>query len=139
MESKTPKAHRTRSAGPKADKKSPHKNAQKNNPRVSQDQDLIISQAFAFNSGSRANKTIQRNLDKDQKKLHVPLVDRTPVEAPPVVIAVVGPPGVIIFTFIKPNLHSDSLVKQRSSDPWSKDTQSIISMRSKVPLPLSLV
>jgi ribosome biogenesis protein BMS1 len=30
-----------------------------------------------------------------EKRLHVPMVDRTPEEAPPVVVAVVGPPGVI--------------------------------------------
>ena len=29
-----------------------------------------------------------------EKRLHVPMVDRTPEEAPPVVVAVVGPPGV---------------------------------------------
>jgi hypothetical protein len=29
-----------------------------------------------------------------EKRLHVPMVDRTPEEPPPVVIAVVGPPGV---------------------------------------------
>jgi len=30
-----------------------------------------------------------------EKKLHVPMVDRTPEEPPPVVVAVVGPPGVV--------------------------------------------
>lgn len=29
-----------------------------------------------------------------EKRLHVPLVDRLPEEAPPLVVAVVGPPGV---------------------------------------------
>jgi len=29
-----------------------------------------------------------------EKRLHVPMVDRTPEEPPPVVVAVVGPPGV---------------------------------------------
>jgi ribosome biogenesis protein BMS1 len=40
---------------------------------------------------------MMRNMDKDQKKLHVPMVDRTPLEAPPTVVAVVGPPGVSEF------------------------------------------
>jgi len=35
-----------------------------------------------------------RNADIEQKRLHVPLVDRTPDEAPPIMVAVVGPPGV---------------------------------------------
>lgn len=40
-------------------------------------------------------------MDLDQKKLHVPLVDRTPLEAPPIVVAVVGPPGVsFLYTII---------------------------------------
>jgi ribosome biogenesis protein BMS1 len=33
-------------------------------------------------------------MDIGEKKLHVPQVDRTPLEAPPIVVAVVGPPGV---------------------------------------------
>jgi len=32
-----------------------------------------------------------------EKKLHVPMVDRTPEEPPPVIVAVVGPPGVEAF------------------------------------------
>lgn len=36
-----------------------------------------------------------RKAEKDQTKLHVPLVDRTPkVAPPPIVVAIVGPPGV---------------------------------------------
>lgn len=53
---------------------------------------------FAFNSGARAERAGRRNLDLDQHKLHVPLVDRSgssmPTESPPVVVAVVGPKGV---------------------------------------------
>ncbi len=79
---KTAKAHRRKVSGPNS-RKQQNKNAQKNNPR-----------AFAFNSGIRANRNIQRNLEKDEKKLHLPLVDRTPIEAPPIVVAVVGPKGV---------------------------------------------
>ena len=36
-----------------------------------------------------------------EKRLHVPLVDRLPEEAPPVIVAVVGPPGVGKTTLIK--------------------------------------
>jgi ribosome biogenesis protein BMS1 len=35
-----------------------------------------------------------RSQDIKTKKHHIPLVDRTPVEPPPVVVAVVGPPKV---------------------------------------------
>lgn len=92
------KLHRRAKAGPKLErkqKKQAHKNAAKNNPK-----------AFAFNSGARAERSGRRNLDLAEKKLHVPLVDRTPIEAPPIVIAVVGPKGTGKSTLIR------SLVKR---------------------------
>ncbi|KAJ3086602.1 Glycoside hydrolase 2 (Mannanase, beta-galactosidase) [Quaeritorhiza haematococci] len=93
------KSHSAPKAGAKADKKKQkqqRKNAEKNNPK-----------AFAPKSGYRANRTIARNLDLAQKKLHVPLVDRTPdTDPPPIVIAVVGPPKTGKTTLIK------SLVKR---------------------------
>jgi ribosome biogenesis protein BMS1 len=46
-------------------------------------------------SGRRAERQGRRTAEKDQTKLHVPLVNRTPDdEPPPVIIAIVGPPGV---------------------------------------------
>ncbi|KAJ3292856.1 Glycoside hydrolase 2 (Mannanase, beta-galactosidase) [Borealophlyctis nickersoniae] len=92
MEDRKTKTHRPRQAGPKAEKKNKNKtkNAEKNNPK-----------AFASFSGKRADRTIRRNLEKEQTKLHVPLVDRTPLEAPPVVVAVVGPPGTGKTTLIR--------------------------------------
>ncbi|OZJ01985.1 hypothetical protein BZG36_04890 [Bifiguratus adelaidae] len=91
------KAHRAKQAGVKHDrKKEKHvKNKERNNPR-----------AFTFQSAGKAEKTARRNADRGEKKLHVPLVDRTPLEAPPVVVAVVGPPGTGKSTLIK------SLVKR---------------------------
>ncbi|EJD50622.1 DUF663-domain-containing protein [Auricularia subglabra TFB-10046 SS5] len=63
--------------------------------------------AFAPRSGRRADKQGRRKAEKDQTRLHVPLVDRTPDDVPPpVVIAVVGPPGVGKTTLVK------SLVKR---------------------------
>lgn len=37
-----------------------------------------------------------RNAEKSQRRLHVPMVNRTPGidQAPPVLVAVAGPPGV---------------------------------------------
>lgn len=48
---------------------------------------------------SYSNETGQIQLK--EKRLHVPLVDRLPEEAPPIVVAVVGPPGVGKTTLIK--------------------------------------
>ncbi|KAJ3296166.1 Glycoside hydrolase 2 (Mannanase, beta-galactosidase) [Rhizoclosmatium sp. JEL0117] len=95
------KPHHKRQSGPKAERKKAkalpqhQKNAVMQNPK-----------AFAFNSGIRANRTIMRNMDKDQTRLHVPMVDRTPDIPPPIVIAVVGPPGTGKTTLIR------SLVKR---------------------------
>lgn len=48
-----------------------------------------------------------------EKRLHVPLVDRLPEEAPPVIVAVVGPPGVGKTTLIK------SLIKRYTKNSLS--------------------
>ncbi|KAH7103390.1 DUF663-domain-containing protein [Auriculariales sp. MPI-PUGE-AT-0066] len=63
--------------------------------------------AFAPRSGRRADKQGRRKAEKDQTRLHVPLVDRTPSDVPPpVIVAIVGPPGVGKSTLVK------SLVKR---------------------------
>ncbi|KAG5455677.1 MAG: hypothetical protein BJ554DRAFT_4824 [Olpidium bornovanus] len=50
-------------------------------------------QAFTFTGKAKAEKAARRNFDLSEKKLRVPQVDRTPIDPPPVVVAVVGPPG----------------------------------------------
>ncbi|KAJ7601096.1 DUF663-domain-containing protein [Mycena floridula] len=58
--------------------------------------------AFAPKSGRRADRQGRRNVERDQTRLHVPLVNRTPDdEPPPVVVAIVGPPGVGKTTLLK--------------------------------------
>ncbi|KAL5051405.1 hypothetical protein BDW71DRAFT_170959 [Aspergillus fruticulosus] len=57
--------------------------------------------AFAFSNPGKGNKAGARSHDIKEKRLHVPLVDRLPEEAPPLVVAVVGPPGVGKTTLIK--------------------------------------
>ena len=59
-------------------------------------------QAFAPKSGRRAERQARRTAERDQTRLHVPLVDRTPDEdPPPVIVAIVGPPGVGKTTLLK--------------------------------------
>ncbi|KAL4920121.1 hypothetical protein BDW62DRAFT_177666 [Aspergillus aurantiobrunneus] len=57
--------------------------------------------AFAFSNPGKGNKAGARSHDIKEKRLHVPLVDRLPEEAPPLVVAVVGPSGVGKTTLIK--------------------------------------
>ncbi|KAJ5792409.1 Ribosome biogenesis protein bms1 [Penicillium pulvis] len=57
--------------------------------------------AFAYSNPGKLNKQAARSSEVREKRLHVPQVDRMPEEAPPTVIAVVGPPGVGKTTLIK--------------------------------------
>ncbi|CAG8444065.1 15149_t:CDS:10 [Acaulospora colombiana] len=96
MDAKEHKAHRPRQSGVKKDKKAKkQKKQEEKNPK-----------AFAPLSGRKADKLARRKQELIQNKLHVPLVDRTPVEPPPVVVAVVGPPQTGKTTLIR------SLVKR---------------------------
>ncbi|XP_018352331.1 PREDICTED: ribosome biogenesis protein BMS1 homolog [Trachymyrmex septentrionalis] len=83
------KSHRDRNAGRKAEKKKTKKehvqelSDKQRNPK-----------AFTFNSAIRAERRFRRKQDIETKKQHIPLIDRTPLEPPPVLVAVVGPPKV---------------------------------------------
>ncbi|XP_043485918.1 ribosome biogenesis protein BMS1 homolog, partial [Polistes fuscatus] len=83
------KTHRERNAGRKAEKK------KAKNPHI---QELTDKQknpkAFTFNSAIKAERRFRRKQDIETKKQHIPLVDRTPLEPPPILVAVVGPPKV---------------------------------------------
>ncbi|KAF8830357.1 hypothetical protein HHX47_DHR2000714 [Lentinula edodes] len=49
------------------------------------------TQAFAPTSGHNANRLGRRAAEKDQTRLHVPLVNRTPDDLPPpIIVAIVG-------------------------------------------------
>ncbi|XP_030765681.1 ribosome biogenesis protein BMS1 homolog [Sitophilus oryzae] len=85
------KSHRERNSGRKADKKK-NKNDRNKNEELSDKQ--RNPKAFAFNSAIRAERRFRRKQDIETKKQHIPLVDRTPIEPPPILIAVVGPPKV---------------------------------------------
>ena len=50
--------------------------------------------AFAFATPGRLKRDAARSSEIKEKRLHVPLVDRLPEETPPLIVAVVGPPGV---------------------------------------------
>lgn len=81
------KSHRDRNAGRKAEKKKAKKQASMSDkPRN--------PKAFTFNSAIKAERKFRRKQDIETKKQHIPLVDRRPLEPPPILVAVVGPPKV---------------------------------------------
>ncbi|KAG2065034.1 DUF663-domain-containing protein [Suillus decipiens] len=91
METQTHKPHRPAQSGSKAEKKG--KGKQKTG---------FNEKAFAPKSGRRADRQARRNVERDEARLHVPLVNRTPDdEPPPVIVAIVGPPGVGKTTLLK--------------------------------------
>jgi ribosome biogenesis protein BMS1 len=108
------KAHRAAQSGSKAEKKDKSKGKEKQkgfNEKVCARNHLALdqptytscaSQAFAPRSGRRAERQGRRNAERDQTRLHVPLVNRTPDDLPPpVIVAIVGPPGVGKSTLLK--------------------------------------
>ncbi|EPQ27815.1 uncharacterized protein PFL1_04560 [Pseudozyma flocculosa PF-1] len=81
----TNKAHRKAQAGPKSEKAK----------RASKHQNGFNAKAFISANPRTAEKQIRRNAEKNQKRYHVPMADRTPEdEPPPIIVAVVGPEGV---------------------------------------------
>ncbi|XP_014209077.1 ribosome biogenesis protein BMS1 homolog [Copidosoma floridanum] len=105
------KQHRDSKSGRKADKKKEKKkkplegDPKKRNPK-----------AFTFNSAVKAERRFRRKQDVDTKKQHIPLIDRTPLEPPPVLVAVVGPPKV------GKSLLIECLVKNFTKQPLSNIT-----------------
>ncbi|KAF5197081.1 Ribosome biogenesis protein bms1 [Thalictrum thalictroides] len=83
---KVHKSHRTHKSGASAkkkDKKSDGSEEKKQNPK-----------AFAFNSKIKAKRLQARATEKEQRRLHVPNIDRTTGEPAPYVVVVHGPPQV---------------------------------------------
>lgn len=100
METKDQKKHRKKNSGPKAEKKKKRymqdlqlgeeEDARKRNPK-----------AFAVQSAVRMARSFHRTQDLKTKKHHIPVVDRTPLEPPPIVVVVMGPPKVGKSTLIR--------------------------------------
>ncbi|KAI5390369.1 ribosome biogenesis protein bms1 isoform X2 [Lathyrus oleraceus] len=82
------KAHRTRQAGPKK------KNKSKKKHDADDGQIMQNPKAFGFSSSKKVKRLQSRAVEKEQRRLHVPIIDRTYGEAPPFVIVVHGPPQV---------------------------------------------
>lgn len=87
----------------------PHRGSdgKKNTAKKKLHQNGHNAKAFAVAAPKKLEKMARRTHDVNEKRYHVPMVDRTPDDdPPPVIIAVVGPPGTGKTTLIK------SLVKK---------------------------
>lgn len=90
------KTHNMPHSGRKADKKrkkeltKEEEKERKRNPK-----------AFAIQSVVKAERRFRHKQDKLEKKYHIPAVDRTPNEPPPIVVGVVGPAKVGKSTLIR--------------------------------------
>lgn len=94
----------------------PHRKTDKSDKKASKHEKGHNPKAFISQSGAKASRLARQKVEKDQKRLHVPAIDRTfggygagPSNSksstlgnanvkdegpPPVIVAVVGPPGV---------------------------------------------
>lgn len=59
------------------------------------------ARAFAVANPGKLDRMARRSVEVGEKRFHAPMVDRTPEDAPPVLVAVVGPRGVGKSTLIK--------------------------------------
>ncbi|OVA17009.1 Elongation factor [Macleaya cordata] len=90
MEDQSHKSHRSRQAGPSAKKK---EKSDKKKRDISQEK-THNPKAFAFSSSTKAKRLQSRATEKEQRRLHVPTIDRSTGEPAPFVIVVHGPPKV---------------------------------------------
>ncbi|KAJ3715548.1 hypothetical protein C8R42DRAFT_698380 [Lentinula raphanica] len=109
MEDRPHKAHRPAHSGNKAEKKD-------SKGKGKERQTGFNEKAFAPKSGRNADRMGRRAVEIDQTRLHVPLVNRTPDDLPPpIIVAIVGPPGVGKTTLLKSLVRR--YTKQTLSEP----------------------
>lgn len=99
MDEKEQKKHRKKQSGGKLNKKQKRHHAEGGG--TEEDARRRNPKAFSVQSAVRMARTFHRTQDLKTKKHHIPVVDRTPLEPPPIVVVVVGPPKVGKSTLIR--------------------------------------
>ena len=94
------KSHQKRKSGKKFDKKQ-KRNTDRNENNEKNVKNSHNVKAFAVKSAVKAERQFRRKQDLTAKREHIPLIDRTPLEPSPYVVAVVGPQKVGKSTLIR--------------------------------------
>ncbi|KAK9132178.1 hypothetical protein Scep_011706 [Stephania cephalantha] len=81
------RSHRTRKSGPSAEKKKQSSKRKRDVPEEKRKN----PKAFGFNSSVKAKRLQSRAVEREQRKLRVPTIDRTTGEPAPYVVLVQGP------------------------------------------------
>uniref|UniRef100_A0A803LZZ4 Bms1-type G domain-containing protein n=1 Tax=Chenopodium quinoa TaxID=63459 RepID=A0A803LZZ4_CHEQI len=93
-EEQSHKSHRFRQAGPKKLAKKNKKAAGDDGFDDTKKNPTRNPKAFAFRSNVKAKRLQSRSTEKEQRKLHIPTIDRNIGDPPPFVVVVHGPPQV---------------------------------------------
>ncbi|XP_057549776.1 ribosome biogenesis protein bms1 [Amaranthus tricolor] len=88
------KAHRSRQAGPKKRSKNKKKKSSNASDDNNKNNPAQNPKAFSFRSNVKAKRLHSRTVEKEQRKLHIPTIDRNVGDPPPFVVVVHGPPQV---------------------------------------------
>lgn len=91
-EDQSHKAHRSRQAGPK--KRGKNNKTKADDAEDTKKNPTRNPKAFAFRSNAKAKRLQSRAVEKEQRKLHIPSMDRNIGDPPPFVVVVHGPPQV---------------------------------------------
>ncbi|KAK4191950.1 putative ribosome biogenesis protein BMS1 [Podospora australis] len=103
----------------------PHRASKKSKDAKKQHSGQPNPKAFTFSNPGKLAKQAARSHDLNEKRLHVPLVDRLPDEPPPRLVTIVGPPGVGKTTLMK------SLVRRYAKETMSDPVGPITVVTSK--------
>ncbi|CAF1093072.1 unnamed protein product [Rotaria sordida] len=93
------KSFRKQTTGVKAERRKKKKNQEENNQinttttssSTLEDAKRRNPKAFSIQNPIKAQQEFRRTQDIKEKRIHLPEVDRTPLELPPVIVALVGP------------------------------------------------
>jgi ribosome biogenesis protein BMS1 len=85
------KAFRKQTTGVKAERRKQKKKIEENDQSTLDDAKRRNPKAFSIQNPIKAQQQFRRTQDLKEKRIHLPEIDRTPLEPPPVIVALVGP------------------------------------------------